>query len=268
MIDFAAAHPAEIRLSIALIGLVFFGAVATTRWQHPVPAVAVAVLSLISAGWLFGATLVWGTGYATKVRWTGSWTYNGFAWQWTALLAVAVLGIVSMGLALRLFAHQRRRRAWMFAALAGAAFVCWSAVVRYSVGVGVVVLAAGLVAFWFVDAPGRIEAPERTDKRTTAVRSMAAVPVLLAAIVAGIAWALYAFGWLVVGPEGRASCNCWADRWNDWQYQIQFLVAVLGAVTLVSAAVCFVVRRRRLLLIAGPMALAAIVGWTVFVVTG
>ena len=58
-----------------------------------------------------------------------------------------------------------------------------------------------------------------------------AIPLLLATIIAGVAWGFYALAWLVVGPEGHASCNCWADYYNDWQYQAQFFVALGGALS-------------------------------------
>ena len=75
-----------------LVGLVMFGTVATTRSHATFSDGSPLVLCLIVAGWLFAATLVWGTGYATKVRWSAAWTYQGDAWEWTALLAVALIG--------------------------------------------------------------------------------------------------------------------------------------------------------------------------------
>jgi len=101
VLEIAAARSADTRLGIALLGLVLFGAVATTRANGRISVVPMLVLCLIVAGWLFGATLVWGTGYATKIRWSASWTYNGDAWQWTALLVIALIGVGCLGLGVR-----------------------------------------------------------------------------------------------------------------------------------------------------------------------
>jgi hypothetical protein len=95
-----------------------------------------------------------------------------------------------------------------------------------------------------------------------------AVPLILAATVVGFAWTFYAFAWLVVGPEGRASCNCWADDYNDWQYQVQFFVALGGALSLLGAAALYAMRRRAAFGVAGAMAASALCGWVVFLVTG
>ena len=81
-------------------------------------------------------------------------------------------------------------------------------------------------------------------------------------------WAFYAFAWLVVGPEGRASCKCWTDFYNDWQYQAQFVVALGGAVCLVAAAGLYVMRRRVAFGVTGTLAALAACGWIVFLLTG
>jgi hypothetical protein len=225
----------------------------------------VLVLCLIVAGWLFGATHVWGTGYATKVRWSAAWTYDGGAWQWSALLAVALAGALSLGLAVRAFADDAPRRAWTLAAVSGVAFAVWSAVVRYSVVVAIFVFIAGFVAIMFL-GPRRPVVPGSSQTRISDQR--AAVPLLLAAIVIGLAWAFYALVWLVIGPEGSRSCNCWADRYNDTEYFVQLLVAVGGAVGLVVTAVAHVMRQQAALRAAGGFTAAAICVWLAFVVTG
>lgn len=69
MMQVAGVHPASTRLGVGLLGLIVFGALATTKRRRPIAAIPVTGLCLIAADWLFGATLVWGTGYATKVRW-------------------------------------------------------------------------------------------------------------------------------------------------------------------------------------------------------
>jgi hypothetical protein len=91
---------------------------------------------------------------------------------------------------------------------------------------------------------------------------------VVASIALGVAWGLIAFAWLVVGPEGGwTGCNCWAADYNDWQYQVQFLVAVLGAVAALGAAVGWVLGRRRVLLVMGGLAGAAAAGWVGFLAT-
>lgn len=266
MFFLASAHGAGSRVGIALLGLVVFGAVATRRWERPFVAVPVVVLCLIAAGWLFAATLVWGTGYATKVRLSAGWAYDGNAWQWTALLALALAGVFFLALALRSFAHESSPRAWGLSALSGVAFIAWSAVVRYSVAAAAFVLLAGVGATAFIGFAQNAPAPlEETDRP----RLRAAIPLLLITIVLGCAWAFFAFAWLVVGPEGRgAACDCWADNYNDWQYWGQFLVAVGGAVSLLAAAASYVTRRQVVFRVTGVITVSALCGWIAFLVTG
>ena len=251
---------------VALAGLIAFGVVAATRRRtRPIPVVPVLVLCLIAAGWLFGATLVWGTGYATKVRWAAAWTYDGGAWQWTALLSVALIGVICLGAALRAFTVDARRRGRVFAAASGMAFVAWSVVVRYSVIAAIAVVVAGGAAVAFLNSGKPRDA---TGDRVSRSWRGAAIPLLLAAIVVGCAWVLFAFGWLVVGPEGRASCNCWADDFNDWQYQVQFLVAIAGALSLVAASALYARRNRVAVDVTGGIAGSLMCAWVVFLVTG
>jgi hypothetical protein len=100
-------------------------------------------------------------------------------------------------------------------------------------------------------------------------RQRGAIPLLLATIVIGSAWTFFAFAWAVVGPEGRpVSCNCWADHYNDWQYQAQLLVGLGGGLSLVAVAVAYVMRRRTALRVAGTITTAAICGWLGFLATG
>jgi hypothetical protein len=267
MIYLASAYPTPTRLAIALAGLALFGVAATTRWPAHVPAVAIAVLCVLIGAWLFGATLVWGTGYATKVRWSAAWTYNGYAWQWTALLAVALLGALSLGMSARCFAHDRHTRAWTWAALAGATFLGWTTVVRYSPVVAVIAAAASFTALRFIATATSASAPAPDSVDRNRPPSELAVPLLLATIVVGIAWGMFAFGWLLVGPEGRPSCNCWADQWNDWQYQVQFLTALIGALSAALTAVCYVMGRKRLVVIPGICAISAAGVWLTFLAT-
>jgi hypothetical protein len=165
MLSSAALYPASTRLAVAVACLIAFALVTATRWDRPVPALPVAVLALIVVGWLFGATLVWGTGYVTKLRWAASWGYDGHAWQWSALLAVAVAGVLSLGLALRSFAHRQRDRARIFAAATGAAFLAWSVFVQYSVVLAVAVLAAGVGSLAAVAHEPQPDATTRMTRR-------------------------------------------------------------------------------------------------------
>ena len=262
MIHLASVHAASTRLAIALAGIVLFGAAATTRWRRPVPAFAIAVLCVVTVGWLFGATLVWGTRYPTQVRWSGTWTNNAGAWEWAALLLLAWLGTLSLGLALRSFAQNKHRRGWTSAALAGVAFLGWTAIVRYPVGVAGVAGAVGFAALYSTARAATV--PVRgggVPKRRLAV------PGLLGTIVIGAAWALYALVWLVAGGEGQTVCNCWADQWGDWQYQAQFLTAVIGALAGGAAAVLCVAGRTRLAMMPAICALSAAGVWLTFLAT-
>jgi len=266
VLEIAAARSADTRLGIALLGLALFGAVATTRGNGRISVVPMLVLCLIVAGWLFGATLVWGTGYATKIRWSASWTYNGDAWQWTALLVIALIGVGCLGLGVRAFAGDALRRGWTLSALSGAAFAAWSAVVRYPTAGAVIASVAGAVALpRLVRRP--VPAPSRREPHFE--RQRAAIPLLLLAIVIGFAWAYYAFARLVIGPEGvPAPCNCWADRYDDWQYQWQFFVAIAGAGSLVATAVAYMMKSRIALRLSTATLLLTIAGGAAFFVTG
>lgn len=265
MMHIAAVHPASTRLALGLLGLAVFGGLATTNWRRPTPAIAITALCLIAAGWLFGATLVWGTGYTTKVRWSAAWTYDGNAWQWTGLLALAMGGVLSMGAALREFAQEKRREGWTFAAIAAGAFVAWSAVVRYSVAAAAFVLLAGGSALFLAAKPA---SPSAMAASAPNGRKRATVPLLLTTIVIGFAWSFIALAWLVIGPEGRPTCHCWADNYNDWRYQTQFIVAVAGALSLLAAALAYNLKRHRLLLFTGSLAATSIAAWIAFAVTG
>jgi hypothetical protein len=153
----------------------------------------------------------------------------------------------------------------VLSAASGAAFGVWSTVVRYSVAAAIFVLVTGAVAVAFM---GSRQPASASGGQTRRARAEIAIPLLLAAIVTGLAWAFYALAWLVVGPEGRASCNCWADYYNDWQYQVQLFVALGGALSLVAAAALYVVRRRAAFGVTGAIAASALCGWIAFLVTG
>ena len=265
VIILAAVHPANVRLTIAAAGLVRFIAVATTRRRRALPPGAVLLLGLIVVGWLFAATLVWGTGYASKVRWSAAWTHDGNAWQWTALLAVSLAGVASLALSLRSLADARQCRGWVFAAVAGALFAAWSAVVRYPAALAVLVAAAGFGALLVA---GTRERPASSRGRARALRQRLTVPVVLVASVIGFVWTFSALAWAVVGREGQPPCGCWADQWGNWQYQTQFFVALGGALSLVGTAVWYVTARHRLLLISSSAAAAAVAGWIAFATTG
>jgi hypothetical protein len=71
---------------------------------------------------MFGATLIWGTGYPSKFRWQAAWESDPGAWQSTALLAVAFAGVITVGMSLRASVAAQKRRARAMAAVAAACF--------------------------------------------------------------------------------------------------------------------------------------------------
>jgi hypothetical protein len=71
-------------------------------------------------------------------------------------------------------------------------------VVRYSIVVALIAAAASFAALRLIATA--TPAPARDSGDRNRPPSELAVPLLLATIVGGIAWGMFAFGWLVVGP--------------------------------------------------------------------
>jgi hypothetical protein len=191
----AAVHPAGTRLLVALVVFVVF------VWMLPRPAprpLAVAALCVVVAVWDFGATLIWGTGGPSKLRFSfGLSTVGG-----SALLACAVVGILAAAAALHSFAHDDKRTGTVLAGIVAVAFAVWSLAVRYSPIIAAIGLLTGGAALWWAatmpvdDRPTQLEAPLGSPRAPGApLRAFA--PVVLA-LLSG---ALY-YAWLRWGPKG------------------------------------------------------------------
>ncbi len=120
-----------------------------------------AALSVIVVVWDFGATLIWGTGGPTKLRFAYAFSTIGGS----ALLACAALGIIAAAAALRSFAHANKRTGTVLSAIFALAFAVWSSAVRYPPVMAAVGLLAGLLALrWAAtmsleDQPAHLAAP-------------------------------------------------------------------------------------------------------------
>lgn len=206
MLSSAAIYPASTRLLVAAILLVLFGLVAPRRPPRPLP---LAVMSAIVAGWLFGATLIWGTGRGNRFPPSSGLS----AVHGTPLLALAVLGALSASAALRAFAHQKRRLGWGLATVFAVAFAAWSSVVRYSVIVAALVFATGVAALAFAStSPAVPEAPsaEDTSKSSTPRgRTLTWIIVLTLPLLSGFSF----YWWLRWSPKTWIDPACGLPDW-------------------------------------------------------
>jgi hypothetical protein len=202
-------YPASTRLLVALALAGLFGLVSPRRSPRPL---ALAVMSVIVAGWLFGATLIWGTGGPSKLR----WGLELQAWQGAALLAVAAVGVLAAGGALRCFAHQNRRVGWILAITFGVAFAGWSAVVRYSVIVALLVLAIGGAALVFASSPPSPSTPASDAEKGGTVSAAGALARWLwntATAALPLCSGLSFYWWLKVSPKTWIDGPCGLPGW-------------------------------------------------------
>jgi hypothetical protein len=209
----ASAHPVQARVALWVAALTGFGLAAYPGRRHSLHVGATVVLSVLALVWMFGATLVWGTARSTQLRLPALAANGGLGWEWTALLILAVVGVASMGLALRYFTLARPRLGWPLTASAVACFGLWSLGVAYPVTAAVLAGAAGLAGLTLASGerlttPGLTPAGgqhlitrEPAHPPTPKTSQALGIVLLLAALFVGGGWVLEALTWLVVGPR-------------------------------------------------------------------
>lgn len=269
MIPLALAHPASTRLGLALVGVILFGAISSAGVPGRVRLAPVAVLTALVVIWMFGATLIWGTGYQTKFRFAAAWQSQASAWQPAALLAVAFAGVIALAVSVRASATQDRQRARTFEVLAAICFVGWSAVVNYPVTVAVVMGIIGLVALENAAEADIAEIAGTETRSTREARRRWRIPLVTTTMTVALTWLALALLWGIAAGvrEEPPNCGCWADNSNAWQFGIQLLVAIFGSTALITTVILFL-RARGPLWIAASLGIAAIASWVAFVVTG
>jgi hypothetical protein len=200
---FASLYQSPTRLLVALGLMAMFGAVIPKRSPRPL---AVALITVITAGWLFGATLIWGTFGPSKLR----WGFELNIWQDWLLLGAAAGGSLAGAGALRCFAGNRRRAGWVLTPVFAVAFAAWSSVVRYSAIVALVVLAVGVAALVLASRPTSL-APSRphVSLRTSCARWLSGVAVAALPFLSGYAF----YWWLVISPKSWVDPGCGLPRW-------------------------------------------------------
>lgn len=192
----AALYPASTRLSVALLLGGAFAVLAPRRSPRPL---ALAVIGVIVAGWLFGATLIWGTG----------------AQDGAALLALAAAGVLSAGGALRGFAHQNHRAGWVLATIFAVAFAGWSAVVRYSAVFALVALTVGMAALWLASTsppPSTGEAGEGGAMASTKPRTARWMWNSVVTALPFLSGLLF-YWWLKISPKTWIDPTCGLAGW-------------------------------------------------------
>ena len=168
---------------------------------------AAAALCTIVAVWDFGATLIWGTGGPTKLRFAFAFSPVGGS----VLLACAVLGIIAAAGALRSFAHADRRTGTLLSGLFALAFAAWSAAVRYSPIVAAIGLLTGGVALWWAgtmpvdEGPPQVESPlaePRARREWLSIFARVGLPILSGPVF---------YAWLRWGPKSWVDPACGAS---------------------------------------------------------
>lgn len=291
MIALAAVHPAGARLAMTLLGLIGFAAVVSSRRASGVPAGSLIALTVLATAWLFGATLIWGTPYASKIRWESAWVHDPTAWQWTALLVIAYVGSLSAAAALRFFAEGRHRLGWWFAGVALVMFIAWSAPVRYPVALAALLAGAALTTIAAAgpgvlgdaatpttpptsspeDALNAQPPPGLSDAEplpVTARHAKSRIPVIVGATLLTLAWIGVALLWFAFRQGENVQCNCWADNQRAWQYGGQVIAALIGVTSLGLMARSYLRDHQRSLLVAVPLTTLAVGAWILFLATG
>lgn len=194
----AAAHPASARLLVAAAVLVVFVAVLPRPAPRPL---AAAVLCVIVVVWDFGATLIWGTGAPSKVRFNFVLSAAGSL----VLLGLAIAGILAAGGALRLFAHKRTRSASVLAGVFAAGLAGWSSAVRYSPIIALIGLVTGNAALWWAARTPADHAPTVAEEPRT--RLLRALPPIVLPCLSGCLF----YAYLRWGPKSWADPACGAS---------------------------------------------------------
>ena len=212
----AALYPASTRLAIAVILMGAFALIAPRRSSRPL---SLAVMSVIAATWLFGATLIWGTAAPSKLR----WGIELSDCEGAALLVLAGAGVLGSAGALRSFADNRRRAGWALATVFVIAFLGWSAVVRYSMVIVFIAVAAGSVSLWFASIPPELSPAALAETSATHHGSRGASGgwSSVSRLVPFLAGPLF-YWWLKLSPKSWADPACGLAHWLPFTF-IPFL---------------------------------------------
>jgi hypothetical protein len=205
MLPIAALYQTDMRLLIAAaLFVVFLGLL---PWTAPRPLAVTALLPVIAA-WDFGATLIWGTGGPTKVRF--DFLVSGALGNW-CLLAVAVVGIVASAVSLRAFARGKGRLGTLLAGASTLSFVVWSCAVRYPPIVAVIGLLIIAAAFWWAASPSNAEKLALTNKFASTARSARARVALALSSLLPFVSGFIVYACLEWGPTGSPGDRCWGS---------------------------------------------------------
>ena len=186
--------------------VVFVVFVLTLPRPTPRP-MAAAALCAIVAVWDFGATLIWGTGGPTKLRFAFAFSPVGAS----VLLACAVLGIIAAAAALRSFAHADRRTGTLLSGLFALAFAAWSAAVRYSPVIAAIGLLTGGVALWWAGTMPVDEGPPQIESPLAAPPARRAWLRIFACVGLSISSGPVFYAWLRWGPKSWVDPACGAS---------------------------------------------------------
>jgi hypothetical protein len=98
----------------------------------------------------------------------------------------------------------------------------------------------------------------RAARQSAAVRG-----IIIATVTALIAfWLIFSLLGLALEEGENVYCSCWADDRGSWGYVAQFLLALAGSGGLSAAAVDYLGRKRRaVVLVGGGAAAVALAGW-------
>jgi hypothetical protein len=247
-------QPAWTRIAVPLVAVSVLCALATTRQERPTRPGPLFMLTSVLGLWMFGVGLVWSKRFPSMLRWPFGWASHDGSWEWTALFVIAWATLLCVALALRSFSASRPRAGWGRAGVALALFAGWSLVVRYS---GVLAVLAPCVAGGALWAAAN---PRATNANRLPVRGLVLAAVIAAVTSLSWFWLIVAFIWWVARGEG-GDCRCWADNYDAWQFNLQFVLALVGTGALAAAAAGYLRRGRAALIAGGAVAVVALGAW-------
>jgi hypothetical protein len=242
--------------------LIGFAAIARVKGGRALSGGAVATLTVLAIAWLVGAYVIWNSPAETKLRF-GELAGDRAAID--AVLAVACVGVLCLAAALRSFSLERLQRGWKFAGAAFAAFVGWSAVVRYGAGIGVLLGVVALIALSLASSPLprlRPEVGALSATRPTAGRRISAIVATTAfdLMWLGLAW----LARIAANSDTRVACNCWQDYAESWQWGAEMWVALGGSACLAVTTGLYLRGMRRWASVTGAVSILAIAAWIAF----
>jgi hypothetical protein len=165
---------------------------------------AVAALCAIAAVWDFGATLIWGTGGPSKLRFAFAFSTVGGS----ALLACAVFGIIAAAAALHSFANANKRTGTVLAGSFAVAFAAWSSAVRYSPIIAALGLLTGGAALWWAATMSVDDRPSPVEPPLTSPLARAASLRAFARVVLPFLSGVLFYAWLRWGPKSSIDPAC------------------------------------------------------------